>query len=268
MANTNFVLISLMVLSLCIAPSFQHHSNIPGDYDSYAFATEWPGSVCKIKHCTTDDPRTTHMNLHGLWPGDWQNPMDYPEDCRPDHFNINSLPSDLKAELDEYWSGLYSSQQVFIDHEWDKHGTCWVPDYNKDPSKVPPNVRDIITEATEEYAKKNYDPQYFLRLAIGLAKDYDIIKVLAAANIVPNDSKTYRKEEFVEAIQKNFKITNFGLSCLKNSNSHRPNMFGSVLLCLDKQYKVISCVSMRDNCHDEMSFPTNPHSHTQRAETE
>jgi ribonuclease T2 len=62
-------------------------------------------------------------SIHGLWPQ--YNKSDYPTYCKEVSFDIEKL-SPILDELNKYWSSYEKSDNdVFWEHEWKKHGSCY-----------------------------------------------------------------------------------------------------------------------------------------------
>ena len=133
---------ALLVFIGCCILSRSSLAQSTKDYDSYALALEWQGTVCKFKDCQQDYTAAGTWNLHGLWP-DADNGK-HPFFCTNVPLNWDGLSQDLKTLLSQYWSGLYSSQQQFLDHEWTKHGTCWRTDYGT-ISQMPAPLQQMLT---------------------------------------------------------------------------------------------------------------------------
>lgn len=97
-------------------------------YDTLVLATEWSGSVCKARACNKGRPvNKNFFNLHGLWPNDSVDFQKSPFDCDSSKVVLNNLPLETQNTLNFFWNPLYSTADGFLNHEWSKHGTCWVP---------------------------------------------------------------------------------------------------------------------------------------------
>lgn len=227
--------ISLLVLlaSSCILTASLEASK---DYDYYAFALEWPGSVCQFKNCVEDHSAPGVWNLHGLWPN--ADNGHHPFFCTKTSLDWLNLSEELRKELGLYWSGLYSSQEQFLDHEWTKHGTCWRTDYGV-VSKMPSQIQDNVSKARND--KQNSAD--FFSLVVDLSKNvYNIYDILSSEGIVPSDSKHYTLEQIHSAITKNFgkgSVTKFKVNCQRDESGN--SYFNDVLICLDKNYNPMDC---------------------------
>jgi len=155
------------------------------NYDSYALALEWQGTVCKFKNCGQDYTAAGTWNLHGLWP-DADNGQ-HPFFCTNAPLNWDNLSDDLKKQLSLYWSGLYSSQQQFLDHEWTKHGTCWRTDYGT-ISMMPNQLQQLLT-TIRTHSQNSAD---FLNFVVTLSKQvYRVYDLLSQNGISPSTTATY-----------------------------------------------------------------------------
>lgn len=235
-SNTIKLTILCLVLSSCVlARSKKKPVTGMKEYDFYALATEWQGTVCAFKKCNYDQSANDTWNLHGLWP-DNDNGK-HPFYCTKTNLNFNGLPADLKNLLKLYWSGLYSSQSNFLDHEWTKHGTCWRNDYGN-ISSMPSKVRNYISISR----KNKQNSADFFRTTIALSKDtYSVFNMLKAAGISPSKDQRFTLSSITKAITKGLggKVTKFKVGC--NKDEAGTSWLEDVLICLDKNYKPIDC---------------------------
>ena len=116
-------------------------------YDSYVFALQWPNGFCKINNCGT---RANHiykntLTIHGLWPN-LKNGAQLKE-CTSG-VSIKDNGSQLFKELGQYWPSLTGENNVFWEHEYNKHGYCMVEENNWD------GYEDYFEFALQLYHKK------------------------------------------------------------------------------------------------------------------
>ena len=102
-------------------------------YDSYIFSMFWPPSSCFNKYVDnkTCFNKVRELNndynfiIHGLWPtyisGNQTSTCN-----KRDEINITFNDEKYKSELSELWPGLYSSDQYMWNHEYNKHGYCYI----------------------------------------------------------------------------------------------------------------------------------------------
>ncbi|KYQ50172.1 Ribonuclease Oy, partial [Trachymyrmex zeteki] len=153
------------------------------EFDVLIFTQRWPLTVCfewENKSRLNDThscvlPKRTEWTIHGIWPTKYNTTG--PQFC-------NRLPFDSKAiapiegELKENWIDIQkgSKPYSFWRHEWDKHGTCAI------------SVKDL-----------NNEFKYF-QTALKLLDEYNMIDVLAKANILPGNK--YTVQNYLTGIQK------------------------------------------------------------------
>ncbi|KAH7348453.1 ribonuclease T2-like protein [Rhexocercosporidium sp. MPI-PUGE-AT-0058] len=162
--------------------------------------------------------------LHGLWPDLCDG--SYPSFCTaaPTYHNITAILSASNASLSppnsspsssttpqasssstlldymlQYWLPNRGSPDSFWEHEWNKHGTCI---NTLSPSCYSPSP-STLSKATDD---ANYTPgdevvDFFTR-AVSLFRELDTYKALAAADILPSTTRTYRREEISDALRK------------------------------------------------------------------
>ena len=221
------------------------------DYDNYVFVTEWPGTVCKYKNCTDDFAKKSHFNLHGLWPNYWDG--SWPQYCTKTPLNYQSLPQSLKDLLNEYWSGLFNSEEHFLSHEWDRHGTCWNPTYGNF-LRVPTHLIPILTAAR---ARTFQDPADFLQLVATLIKDsYEFSAIFKEGGVVPSSTKTYSLAAIRKLISDKLGVpeTGFAVKC------YQGKFLDSVWLCLNRDYQPVGdCENfLQGNCQEQVHYPLDP----------
>ena len=88
--------------------------------------------------------------MHGLWPSG--TPADickWPQDCTSEKYDQSSISSSTLSKMNTYWVGLYSSDEAFRAHEYEKHGTCWVNDVGS--SNKQENYMEKIMEIHDKY---------------------------------------------------------------------------------------------------------------------
>lgn len=105
------------------------------NYNSYKFAVELPGAVCRSQSCVSSymgELGSYTLNLHGMWPNANSGPV---ENCLPNNYDESQFTSSIMNEMNSEWVGLYSSSATFRSHEWGKHGTCWAKQ-NENPSAI------------------------------------------------------------------------------------------------------------------------------------
>ena len=111
-------------------------------YDCYVFSIFWPPSSCFNKYSdnevcfnrTKDLEIENSFIIHGLWPNYISGK--YLDTCNTNE-EIDIIFDDGKYinQLRKYWPGLYSSDQIMWNHEYNKHGYCYIERIGKDEEK-------------------------------------------------------------------------------------------------------------------------------------
>lgn len=90
-----------------------------------AFGSHYDYLVLAVQKC--DD--YSSWTMHGLWPTDWDD-KSKPSHCSNVPFNQSAI-SDLWPNITKYWETCkwsHTSEDDFLSHEWEKHGTCFGTD--------------------------------------------------------------------------------------------------------------------------------------------
>jgi len=127
-------------------------------FDLYLMVQQWDPSLS-----------TSYFTIHGLWP-EFVNGS-YPQNCAGPKFDVNVI-SGLVSTLNKVWPSNSGSNNVFWQHEWEKHGTC----------------SDFA-----EYA--------YFQNAINLQAKYNVKDALDKSNILPTGTKTYTTASINSAVQ-------------------------------------------------------------------
>jgi ribonuclease I len=249
MNQTKIAITALLLIGTALTQGPFTRRQTPKSYDYYMFATEWQGTVCMFKDCTEATTSPDVFNLHGLWPNA-ENGR-HPFSCSKTPLNFAGLPSDLQSDLKSYWSGLYSSQEDFLKHEWSKHGTCWRFDYG-DLSQAPEEVKEFVKNARSD---GTVNPEWYMRLATSLSsKKYNLRKILADGDIKPDNSKVYQLDDVFAVIQKALGVTNVEVHCLRDETGR--TFLSEFRTCLDKNYNPKDCAKKKGgSCNDQVFYP-------------
>ncbi|XP_018311058.1 ribonuclease Oy [Mycetomoellerius zeteki] len=199
------------------------------EFDVLIFTQRWPLTVCfewENKSRLNDThscvlPKRTEWTIHGIWPTKYNTTG--PQFC-------NRLPFDSKAiapiegELKENWIDIQkgSKPYSFWRHEWDKHGTCAI------------SVKDL-----------NNEFKYF-QTALKLLDEYNMIDVLAKANILPGNK--YTVQNYLTGIQKILNKRGQVMCVVdqKTKNSY----VNEIRICFNKTLQLVDCDGI-------YNFPTN-----------
>ena len=203
--------------------------------EAYVFAVSWPSASCASKNCRHNNLGSERFNIHGLWPS-------HKNSCS--RHGLQQIPEGSE----HYWSGLWTPQESFLNHEWKKHGSCmdwevgdtsFMP--NREISGIVESVRSGTTSRQEGY----------ILLTVALSKHYDLYRVLARERVLPSRSVEYQTAEVEAAIQRRYDITNFRLLCHRTrdqkilgnirhraSDRSETSLLQEVRLCLDKNFNL------------------------------
>jgi ribonuclease I len=208
---------SLILLLACIG-IVASSSN----YEYYVFAVEWAGTVCNFENCNATGLATNWFNIHGLWPSDLSN-SSAPAYCTGISWDASDISSTTQSELNTYWSGLYSSNNEFHDHEWTKNGTCW----NDNVNGANP-IED------------------FFSTVLTVAQQVGVYHTLETAGITPSSTQ-YKTATVLEALSSVYGKVN--LQCEDGD-------LQTIEICLDLNYAPMDCPDLSNNCGYSLRFPT------------
>ncbi|EFN78569.1 Ribonuclease Oy [Harpegnathos saltator] len=167
-------------------------------------------------------PKHDEWTIHGIWPTQFNHIG--PQFCnRSLHFNTSAL-APIENELKEKWIDIQkgSKPYSFWRHEWDKHGTCAV------------TIKDL-----------NSVFKYF-HTGLKLLDTYNMIDVLAKANILPGEK--YTIDDLLHAVEK-ILGKRAQVMCTENEETGESYVF-EIRICFDKTLQLVDC----DGVYD---FPTN-----------
>ena len=150
---------SKLLVLLTILAFFSIVSCTPStNYDNYTFSLEWQGTVCKFRNCDLAPFGSHTWNVHGLWPN--AKFAKNPKNCTKLHLHWDSLSQDLKRKPSLLYSGRHQSQRGFFTHEWEKHGTCWNPNYGI-IGLMPVALQSLLAKI-RNYPQNSADYFYFI----------------------------------------------------------------------------------------------------------
>ncbi|XP_018366988.1 PREDICTED: ribonuclease Oy [Trachymyrmex cornetzi] len=230
-----YSIISCIVLFylLCITHGKQigWRTNVKSnEFDVLIFTQRWPLTVCfewenrsrlnSTHSCVL--PKRTEWTIHGIWPTKY-NEMG-PQFCnRSLSFDSKAL-APIEGALKENWIDIHNESKPysFWKHEWDKHGTCAI------------SVRDL-----------NNELKYF-QTGLKLLDKYNMIDVLAKANILPGNK--YTVQNYLTGIQRILNKRGQVMCVVdkKTKNSY----VNEIRICFDKTLQLVDCNGI-------YNFPTN-----------
>ncbi|XP_072754756.1 ribonuclease Oy-like [Anoplolepis gracilipes] len=230
MAKYNIALYLLMSLLYIVHGrriedrQFRRRSN---KFDVVIFTQSWPLTACFVWKESSEThscslPKRDEWTIHGIWPTRYNTKG--PEFCNKSlPFNASVL-APLESELKENWTDIHkgSKPYSFWKHEWNKHGTCAV----------------TIKALNNEY-------NYFQE-GLKLLNTYNMIDVLAKANILPGNS--YTVDNMLTGIEK--VLDKRGqIMCVKDKKTG-DSYVSEIRICFDKELQLTDC----DGIYE---FPTN-----------
>ena len=132
-------------------------------YDSYVMAVQWSNGYCKANNCgkKADHIDKNTMTIHGLWPS--LKSGQYLETCTSG-VSIEDDGTPLFENLKQYWPSLSkNTNEVFWEHEYNKHGFCVVEEYGWDGYEeyfefvldlFLKEYKDLIIKSFPDYSEK------------------------------------------------------------------------------------------------------------------
>ena len=181
------------------------------DFEFYVFASEWRGSVCSYNKCSLDSA-PSFWNIHGLWPSDGSRGVNF---CTDEKFDPSQL-NGLESSVAKYWSSLYSNDNSFHGHEWQKHGTC-----------------------------SGMDQETYFSTTIQLALHLDVYGTLSSAGIVPGSKASC--QDVAKALTSKYQVSSFTISA-------QNGYLSQIELCVSKDLKVTEC-PRRNICNGSVQYP-------------
>ena len=102
------------------------------DYSMYVMSIQMATTLClQSKECDKiikDVPKNI-LTLHGLWPSIVGEKL---RDCNKGaQIDIIFDDKAFSSKMQKYWPSLYGPSKSFWDHEYNKHGFCWVMKYKR-----------------------------------------------------------------------------------------------------------------------------------------
>lgn len=181
------------------------------DFEFYVFASEWRGSICSYNKCSLDSA-SNFWNIHGLWPSDGSQGVNF---CSEEKFDPSQL-SGLESSVAKYWSGLYSDDNGFHSHEWQKHGTC-----------------------------SGMDQETYFSTTIQLALHLDVYGTLSSAGITPGSKVAC--QDIAKALTDKYQVNSFTVSA-------QSGYLSQIELCVSKDLKATEC-PRRNICNGSVQYP-------------
>ena len=210
-------------------------------YNCYIFSIFWPASSCfnkdygnqecfdRVRELGIDD----YYIIHGLWPT--YRSGKYTDICNKNsEINITFNNEEYLKNLTEYWPGLYSSDQTMWNHEYNKHGYCYIKRIKKNP---------------------NVDYEIYFNKTIELFNNSRFLM----EDILPdtpkglhNVTKTKFKQFLLESKQK-INSSTYSLLCTRN-DTKKTDVLNEIRFNYDMNFKLISDIKSSENCPENFQI--------------
>ena len=165
--------------------------------------------------------------VHGLWPS--YKTGKFPQWCNiGEDIQIEDIPDDLNYNMTNYWIGTYETNEIFWNHEYNKHGYC----YNQYSEQNVTNYSFYFQRVMDIYF--HYNLKDFLN---------EIYPGMFAGDKKLN--KTYISLKLEEKYGRG----TYSLSCLKYGNIY---LLYEIRLKLDMNFQLTTDGKTTDNCPEEI----------------
>lgn len=200
----------LIILVACV-------SCVP--YNNYVFESFWLGTICTFQPCLsnqTSNISSTWWNIHGLWPG-YQ--VGWPQYCNNNsQYDPTVIQPALYQQMSTLWIGMNESNDMFHEHEWTKHGTCWNDQIN--------------------FVNQSQKMNDFFTKVISIAQEFDFYQTLALYNITPSETP-YTLSDINAALTEEWGSDTFTFDCLEDTDGNQYLL--DLNICLDLNYNKAPC---------------------------
>ena len=173
-------------------------------YDYLLFVELWGGSWIyedHIKYNFTND----YINVHGIW-AEYNNGS-WPQFCN-NHTQFDpSHLTPILSNLTEYWTDFVNAT-AFWNHEFSKHMTC----------------------TTDTYP----DPYTLFYVGLDLREKYDLYKLFAEHDILPNNEIRYELNKLYYVIKQAYGV-DVVITCEPDT------ILNEIRFCMDKDFNFFDC---------------------------
>lgn len=227
------------------------------DYSNYMFSLSWAGSICVFHKCSHYGIDGV-FNLHGLWPGASNGSS--PFNCYQTYFRESDYDSEIKEMIYKYWNSFYNPNWGFINHEIQKHATCWNPELGE-KSLMASNLVNILDKINldDDISRING----YLKTAIQISKDIDPYTALKENGIVPGVGLEYDIDNIIAIFDAKYGQYSAIPICLSDRATNKMYMT-ELRFCLDLDYNPQPCnqsqvISKIKGCKkNKISYPPFP----------
>eukprot|EP00828_Plagiopyla_frontata_P024289 TRINITY_DN3101_c0_g1_i1.p1 TRINITY_DN3101_c0_g1~~TRINITY_DN3101_c0_g1_i1.p1 ORF type:complete len:281 (-),score=28.75 TRINITY_DN3101_c0_g1_i1:109-951(-) len=201
-------------------------------YGYLLLVQEIAGTVCLKKSCTSEyslNLPQTGVNMHGLWPN--YNNGSWPQFCgslASDAYSDSKIESSLLTQLNQEWVGLYSSEIEFRNHEWQRHGSCFILD-------MPSQDKTFLStpNSIDQPMNKFFSTVMQIKQKIGLAN-----LLFNSQQSSDSSGVQWQYSDLQNAFQSAWGAGSFTFNCDSNNNLY------TIEICLDPtSYEPINCPS-------------------------
>ena len=211
-------------------------------YDSYILSLFWSPSSCYSKKENKEEcfNRLDELGInysfiiHGLWPtyasGEEIEPCNEDED---DQIEV-SFDKEYEKNLSKNWPGLYSSDHKMWNHEYNKHGYCYIKRLKK-------NVKKDYKKYFEQTLKLFGDYQYL----------FDVI-----FPDTPRGLQTVSKDKFKEFLEESrfkLKSSDYSLQCVENKENNSM-VLSEIWFKYDFDFNPIKDIRITENCPERFDI--------------
>ena len=210
-------------------------------YDCYIFSIFWPPSSCFNKNSDNEVcfNRINELQIensfiiHGLWPNYLSGK--YLEECNPnEEIEIIFDDDNYSNELHKYWPGLYSTDQIMWNHEYNKHGYCYIERIGKDEEK---------------------DYKLYFDQVLDIFGGYRLLMEEILPDI-PKGLYNVTKSKFKKfLLQSSLKLdpSTYSLRCSKN-DSKKTDILSEIRFNYDLNFTMIDTIKSSENCPDNFQI--------------
>jgi len=210
------------------------------EYTYIAFNLEWAPNVCQEHDCNIGPvPSTpTIFNIHGLWPTDETNKG--PNFCKGEKikFDYSKIDKTVQSNLIKFWNSLYNPQSSFIEHELEKHSTCWNPELG-DISKMPAEIQPLVQAARDSKGDQYIIANNYLKIGMEMSQSYNLYSILGAEKIYPEPTGNYQVNYLSFALSSGLKVKNFKVECTRDE--HGRQLLDNIQICFDLNFNLQEC---------------------------
>ena len=215
------------------------------NFDGYMLALMWIKGECSASKCNQSiNPAKLSFTIHGLWPAslDPNSGVYGPIDCaKASQFSSKKYSLAVQTSLQLMWPSTTNPNEFFWKHEYEKHGSCWLPE-SADLSKVPVSLKQSLATAVANKGNSIKVQEGYFLTTFALTNVVRLEAALTAAGF-PARQQPYKRADFVNAVKSATKGQRLSVICVKNSN-----VVNEIRICFDKNYQPANCAKDIVDC--------------------